>query len=177
MNLRAWVRRLVAVIQIAGGGVGVVIVGSQLLKAPSVGTGLLMVFFLGWFAFGGVLGVALLERRRFAIRWARIFQASQIPWVMTPVFSYQFGSGLGVFVGTHGFGYLFGSTFHFGFMEGETEPGFALNVAALVLFVLLLVLFQSKSDHTANKVLEGSRGTANQRETGNESKESKGLRG
>jgi hypothetical protein len=135
-------RRLIAIVQIAGGllGVGMVLYGA------THGGGLAppVVLFLGLYFLSLIAGIGLWRKSAWAMALSILVQAAQILWIARPRFTYQFVSGLAGWVvfgqgaGVRTSGQL-GSQFEWSVVEGfglpvATEPSHVgVNVVALVI--------------------------------------------
>lgn len=117
--MRNFLFRLIGILEIAGGFVGMVAMLRRLLPLGSTQDSLVALIGVALFGFVLIAGVMLLEGSERGIRFSRWAQLLQLPLIATPVFSYALHSGafLNVFAtlqapprlgldwqfGTHGF--------------------------------------------------------------------------
>lgn len=139
------VRRLIAVVQIYGGGSGIVLVLRAVLggrySAPEL---VLSLVLLGLFLLGLIAGVRLLERSG-GMRASIWFQALQIPGLVSPVLVYDLTAGmdLSVHLGRAiGFDYGLGTDWRFELFP-PNQP-WRLSVNLLALFAVLYLRVSSR---------------------------------
>lgn len=117
--MRSFLFRLIGVLEIAGGFLGVVAMARRLLPLGSTYQTLLSLIGLALFGFILLAGVWLVEGSERGVAFSRVAQLLQLPLLATPIFSYALHSGafLNVFmtlqssprlgldwhIGSHGF--------------------------------------------------------------------------
>ena len=140
--MNRWWRRVLAVLTIGGGFMGVITnIGIMAdLRSKTAGALILYSVVALLYGYGIVLGVRLAEKTR--IDWQIIiFYLIQIPWFASPEFSYHFSSGVHAVVGfVQGH---FDTSFHAGtqwqFTIHKMLPWmFGVNLFALVAVVTLI---------------------------------------
>lgn len=98
--MRSFLFRLIGVLEIAGGFLGVVAMARRLLPLGSTYQTLLSLIGLALFGFILLAGVWLVEGSERGVTFSRVAQLLQLPLLATPIFSYALHSGafLNVFV-------------------------------------------------------------------------------
>lgn len=91
--MRSVLFRLIGVLEIAGGFLGVVAMIRRLLPMGSTYQTLLSLIGLALFGFILVAGVLLVEGSERGVAFSRVAQLLQLPLLATPVFSYALHSG------------------------------------------------------------------------------------
>ena len=84
--------RLIGILEVAGGGYGMIRMLYRLLPFRAHDSALALIG-LALYAFVLVAGVLLLENSERGVRWSRIAQLLQLPLLATPVFSYALHCG------------------------------------------------------------------------------------
>ena len=122
--MRSFLFRLIGVLEIVGGFLGVVAMIRRLLPLGSTFGTLMALVGLALFGFILVAGVLLLEGSERGVALSRVAQLLQLPLIATPVFSYALHAGgfVNVFAVIHG-GVRLGLDYHLG------SHGFVLAVA------------------------------------------------
>lgn len=145
--MQQWQRRLLGILALGGGFTGLA-VGLSLLLAPGSILGkLLSVPFLGFFTWGMVCGLRLLEGRDDALRQNFYFWLTQVPFLMSPVFGYSFSSGASLHfkyqpsLSKWDFFARFGSQFEYSLLQGKPLI-IGINVAAVAACCLLVYLMR-----------------------------------
>ena len=140
--MNTWLKGLVLLLQIGGGLWGLGLIGRSFLAEDL--TKIAVIFhgtFIVVFVFGILAGVALIKKPRLGLALSLIYQAIQIPIIISPVVAYTMFSGATFNVYWHKTGWgtnlLFGGRYYF--YINSAEPWCAgVNILALVLFVLLI---------------------------------------
>ena len=141
--------RLISVLLIVGGIVGIVVVvildtrlltsGSGRFFSPGVAIGGLFIVLFGWAVW---TGIDLWRGRRQAVTWAIILFAMQVPSLTIPGFSYEFYTGIVIQVlfGSSGlnFAFNFGSSFDFHILGSLPGFVFGINLVAIAILIYLV---------------------------------------
>jgi hypothetical protein len=122
--MRSFLFRLIGILGIAGGFLGVVAMVRRLLPLGSTYETLMALIGLALFGFILIAGVLLLEGSERGVTLSRVAQLLQLPLLATPVFSYALHAGgfVNVFAVIHG-GIRLGLDYHIG------SHGFVLAIA------------------------------------------------
>jgi hypothetical protein len=122
--MRSFLFRLIGILEIAGGFLGVVAMIRRLLPLGSTYEALMALIGLALFGFILIAGVLLLEGSERGVTLSRVAQLLQLPLLATPVFSYALHAGgyVNVFAVIHG-GIRLGLDYHIG------SHGFVLAIA------------------------------------------------
>lgn len=122
--MRSFLFRLIGILEIAGGFLGVVAMIRRLLPLGSTYETLMALIGLALFGFILIAGVLLLEGSERGVTLSRVAQLLQLPLLATPVFSYALHAGgfVNVFAVIHG-GMRLGLDYHIG------SHGFVLAIA------------------------------------------------
>jgi hypothetical protein len=130
-----WVRqgvRLMGVILIGGGATGFLTTVTTLTQVDAAVPAFITLAFCIVYLLGIVIGIELIEGNAGAIRIARTYQLAQAFWVQTSVIGYVFWCGFSLPVGTDGnLAWIFGSTWHIGFMQSVETTVVGVNLFAL----------------------------------------------
>lgn len=135
-----WARRIIALLEIGGGAIGMV----ALASAPSqtgLGGKIILCCGAAYFLFGILSGLLLAESRPRGVICSQAYQFLQILNFTTPVISYLAMSGayVGLSIKEAGFdiqAYL-GTNFRFTFLRGDSPWSVGINLLAIVAFVWL----------------------------------------
>lgn len=122
--MRSFLFRLIGILEIAGGFLGVVAMIRRLLPLGSTYEALMALIGLALFGFILIAGVLLLEGSERGVTLSRVAQLLQLPLLATPIFSYALHAGgyVNVFAVIHG-GIRLGLDYHIG------SHGFVLAIA------------------------------------------------
>jgi hypothetical protein len=142
--MRSFLFRLIGILEIAGGFLGVVASVRRLLPLGSTYETLMAVIALAVFGFILVAGVLLMEGSERGVALSRVAQLLQLPLLATPVLSYALHAGafVNVFAVIHG-GVRLGLDYHLGshgFVLAVAGPGVSrigLNLLALLSWLVL----------------------------------------
>ncbi len=141
-DMNRWLKNILILCQIGGGIVGFSLIGRALLEGQITQSSVLVhagFFFI--FSFGIVAGVALIKKQTLGLFLSAIFQAIQIPTILTSVVSYNMFCGATFSVYWHETGYgsnfFFGSRYHF-YLNSGMPWLLGINIIALILFFLLI---------------------------------------
>jgi len=142
--MRSFLFRLIGILEVAGGFLGVVAMIRRLLPLGSTYETLMAVIGLMLFGFILVAGVLLLEGSERGVTLSRVAQLLQLPLIATPVLSYALHAGgfVNVFAVIHG-GVRLGMDYHIGshgFLLAVAGPGVSrigLNLLALLSWLVL----------------------------------------
>ena len=134
------IKFLLLLCQIGGGAIGLILVMDNLFSPDQKALIIHMVFGL-IFVFGIVAGVTLLRKPGLGLKLSMIFQAIQIPIIISPAIAYRMFSGATFFIygGQGGYGaYLhLGGRYFFWFNGGQSWL-VGINFIALGFFIFLL---------------------------------------
>lgn len=142
--MRSFLFRLIGILEVAGGFLGVVAMIRRLLPLGSTYETLMAVIALALFGFILLAGVLLLEGSERGVSLSRVAQLLQLPLIATPVLSYALYAGgfVNVFAVIHG-GMRLGLDYHIGshgFVLAVAGPGVSrigLNLLALLSWLVL----------------------------------------
>ena len=141
--MNKWLKIILLIVQIGGGLLGFYVIGRVFLTEKMTPIQVLIcATFAIVFAFGILAGIALIKKPRLGLILSLIFQAIQIPIIITPVVSYILSSGVYVNYLWHETGWkveyaLLGSRFYF-YLNSNEPRCTGVNILALVLFVFLI---------------------------------------
>jgi hypothetical protein len=135
-------KNIVILFQIGGGLLGLGLIGQAILTEQLTQSLVLVhVGFFFIFSFGIVAGVALIKEPVLGTFLSAIFQAIQVPTILTSTISYNIFCGAMFNIYWHETGYgsnfYFGSRYYFNLNNG-TPWLFGINIIALILFFLLI---------------------------------------
>lgn len=145
--MHAWIRRLIAILEIGGGFMGFVLMllSRQWNINKPVYDWILFIFFIFVFLFGIVSGLALLEKPQLGSALSAAYQALQIPVISSPLLTYELFSGLqlgfGWSKGRYVFLYGFGARSILVFWKRTAPWLIGVNTLALFFFIYLLIQF------------------------------------
>ncbi|WP_404465951.1 hypothetical protein LG331_06475 [Vreelandella aquamarina] len=137
--MRDWQRRVLGVITIAGGGVGISSTMPYMMVSTYALDWLFCIGFVLLFSWGIWCGIQLLEKHPNAVRANFKFWLVQVPVFNTPVLGYFFASGayLSVWVGLDSISYnynaMLGSGFQYSFLNDKLPTLAGVNVLALIM--------------------------------------------
>lgn len=148
--MNKWLKIILLIVQIGGGLLGFYVIGRVFLTGKMTPIQVLIcATFAILFAFGILAGIALITKPRLGLILSLIFQAIQIPVIITPVVSFILSSGVYVNIFRHETGWgtkfaLMGSRFYFYLNSGESQS-IGVNIVALFLFFCLIreILFKT----------------------------------
>jgi hypothetical protein len=137
--MNAWFRRLLLILTIGGGFVGLVLTISFFPQANKVIAYIMLLAFVGLYGYGIFVGLKLSEGSA-TLGHLRLYFGIQIPFISSPVIAYQFCSGLQVTVaiGQPGFswGCRLGSEWKLAILS-SAPWGIGINFVALAIVLLL----------------------------------------
>jgi hypothetical protein len=140
--MNKWLKNTVILFQVGGGLLGLGLIGRAILTEQLTQSSVVIhagFFFI--FSFGIVAGISLIKNQNMGLLLSTIFQAIQIPTILTSTISYNMFSGAIFNIYRHETGYgsnfYFGSRYYFN-LNSDTPWLFGINVIALILFVLLI---------------------------------------
>lgn len=161
-----WVRRIVAVLEIGEGYMGLVLLLVTRPWAREAQRGWWFPFgvYVGLSVFAVVAGVLLAEGTRRGIKWSAICQALQIPVVVSSIVTYRFVFGHQITAGSWGQTWVvenrIGSTSLLVLGQAVpagksiSAPGFGANVVAVCVFLYLLWrLWRTPAEQTQSKAV------------------------
>ena len=142
--MRSFLFRLIGILEVAGGFLGVVAMIRRLLPLGSTYETLMAVIGLALFGFILIAGVLLLEGSERGVSLSRVAQLLQLPLIATPVLSYAMHAGgfVNVFAVIHG-GVRLGLDYHIGShgfvlaVAGPAVSHIGLNLLALLSWLVL----------------------------------------
>ena len=95
VNMNRWLKIFLLIVQIGGGLLGIAIVGRAFWGQDLNSVEMIMVAaFVFLFAFGILAGAALIWKPKLGMILSLIFQAIQIPVIITPVVSFILAAGV-----------------------------------------------------------------------------------
>ncbi len=141
--MNRWMRRIVAVLEIGGGFMGILalLVAKPWAKDFSLGTVITLLVFLCLVLLGLAAGLLVAERREPGLWLSLLYQVVQIPMIVSAAVTYQFLPGIQIVAGRFGdfHGVLFQCQSKFAFFIGRVPDasGWGLNLSALFFFLYL----------------------------------------
>lgn len=140
--------RILAFLLIAGGIVGALLTGVQVLNQLPLLSGFTVVAIIV-FIWSTLKGFDLWRGRPTGYKWAKILFGSQVPFVSIPYFEYEFLLGLGfriiygraTYIGVDTdlyIGFAYGGTMNFLISPEIQSTALGINVIALIGFVYLI---------------------------------------
>ena len=133
-------RRGVALVEIIGGILGVVTALGYLSNSAGIGV-IICLLFVGLYGYSIVAGYWLWQNFAKGYRASVLLQLLQVPVLVSPLFTYEFVSGLMLrfLVGTGGFdtSFNFGSQFTFLLMPQDAGFSIGVNCVPVVVYYLL----------------------------------------
>ncbi len=148
--MNRWMRRILAVLQVGGGAVGLVFLtmSRPWTRELSRGFWFLLALYVCVFLFAIAAGLLLAEATRRGVRWSAVCQAIQIPTIVSSVLTYRFCFGACVTVGSFGTNWVaepaIGTTSMLSIGQLVpvsplmTTPGWGITLVALTAFLYLL---------------------------------------
>jgi len=139
--MNAWFRRLLLILTIGGGFVGVAVTIQFFLHANTVIAYILALAFLGLYGYGIFVGFKLSEGSA-PLRHLRLYFALQVPLISSPFITYRFCSGLQATVAIiqpglrWGWDWRLGSEWQF-VIHSSAPWGVGINLVALAIVFLL----------------------------------------
>jgi hypothetical protein len=91
--MNVWFRRLLLILTIGGGFVGIALTIQFFTQADKVIAYVMLVAFISLYAYGIFTGIKLSEGLP-PLKHLRLYFGLQIPFISSPVIGYRFGSGL-----------------------------------------------------------------------------------
>jgi len=141
--MQMWQRRILGVLAIGGGALGIAIGVQVAASAGGVLTWVLITPFLCLYIWGMWCGVCLVENRNDSTRDNLVFWAFQVPLLQSPYFGYFFTSGLFSTITFQpsetkwGFLFWLGSKFEISLMQAGRPLVLGINLFALAIAVFL----------------------------------------
>lgn len=137
--MNVWFRRLLLVLTIGGGFVGIVLTVQFFSSANKVIAYIILVAFIGLYGYGVFAGLKLVEGP-VPLKHLRLYFGLQIPFISSPLIAYRFCSGLQATVAIIQPGLQWdsrlGSEFQFAILS-SAPWGFGVNFVALAVVLLL----------------------------------------
>jgi len=139
--MNAWFRRLLLILTIGGGFVGITATIQFFLHANKVIAYILTLVFLGLYGYGIFVGFKLSEGS-LPLRHLRLYFSLQIPFISSPLIAYRFYSGLQATVAIiqpglkWGWDWRLGSAWQF-VIHSSAPWGVGINLVALAIVFLL----------------------------------------
>ncbi len=137
--MNAWFRRLILILTIGGGFVGILLTAQSFSQADKVVAYIALLAFVGLYGYGIFLGVRLSEGSA-PLRHLRLYFGLQIPFLSSPVIAYRFSTGLQVTIAMIQSGvrcdWRLGSEGQFAILSPEPW-GIGINLVALAIVCLL----------------------------------------
>src|SRR5437870_5311097 len=137
--MNAWFRRLLLILTIGGGFVGVAVTIQFFLHANTVIAYIVAVAFLGLYGYGIFVGFKLSEGSA-PLRHLRLYFALQVPLISSPLITYRFCSGLQATVAiiqqSFRWDWRLGSEWQF-VIHSSAPWGVGINLVALAIVFLL----------------------------------------
>ncbi len=148
--IHKWLKRLISVLEIGGGFLGLIICLSALFNPSDTfaNTALLLLFSVVFF-FGIIAGVCLIENRKYGTILSLLYQAIQVFELSSGLITYSLGSGivfnLVILNRQFSFEFTFGSHFSLYFFQADAPFGLGINLVALFFFLYLLGVWINES--------------------------------
>jgi hypothetical protein len=149
--MNAWLRRLLLVLTIGGGFVGVLLTIPFLAQADKVIAYVMVIAFVALYGYGIFLGLKLSEGVA-PLRALRVYFALQIPFISSPLVAYRFSTG---FQTTIAIGqsrlavdWRLGSEGQFALFS-SAPLGIGLNIVALAIVLLLYSRLVEAPEHSS----------------------------
>ena len=137
--MNAWFRRLLLILTIGGGFVGITVTIQFFLHANKAIAYIVAVAFLGLYRYGIFVGFKLSEGS-VPLRHLRLYFALQVPLISSPLITYRFCSGLQATVAIIQQGFRWdwrlGSAWQF-VIHSSAPWGVGINLVALAIVLLL----------------------------------------
>jgi hypothetical protein len=151
--MNVWFRRLLLILTIGGGFVGVTLTVQFFAQADKVIAYAILLAFVGLYAYGIFVGLKLSEGPP-PLNHLRLYFALQIPFISSPLIAYRFCSGLQVTVaiiqpGLRWDCYL-GSQWQFAILS-SAPWGCGVNFVALVIVFLLYFHLATYADKSPSQ--------------------------
>jgi hypothetical protein len=143
--MNKWLKYTVILLQVGGGLLGLFLIGRTILTEQLTQLSVLVhVSFFFIFSFGIVAGVALIKKPVLGLFLSAMFQAIQVPMILTSTISYNMFCGAMFNIYWHeagrGSNFYLGSRYYF-YLNSNTPCLFGINIIALILFILLIKEF------------------------------------
>jgi hypothetical protein len=137
--MNVWFRRLLLILTIGGGFLGVAITTQFFPQANKVIVYIMLLAFVGLYGYGIFVGLRLSEG--FApLQHLRVYFGLQIPFISSPLIAYHFCSGLQATIAIIQpgltWGFRLGSEWQFSILS-SAPWGFGINFVALAIVCLL----------------------------------------
>ena len=137
--MNVWFRRLLLILTIGGGFVGIALTTTLFHQANKVIAYVLLLAFIAFYGYGVFVGLKLSEGPA-PLGHLRAYFAFQIPLLSSPVVAYRFCSGLQATIAiippTLGWDCRLGSEWHFAVLSSD-RWGIGVNLVALAIMFLL----------------------------------------
>jgi len=148
--MKLWQRRLLGLLAIGGGVLGVTVAIPLVAQATRVIEWVIFILFVGVYAWGVWGGLILIEGRPRAERINRWFWLIQIPAFTTPAIGYSLSCGFHFVVSLTfspfklGVSSYLGSSYNFQLLQDDQPFSIGVNLFALVVFLWLGGLTRSQ---------------------------------
>lgn len=135
--MQLWQRRVVGILGIGGGAIGVAGALEILVQQRNPIAWLFSLGFVALYAWGAWCGVRMLEKHAGAERSNLTYWLLQVPVLTSPVLGYFFASGFHLTVAVQlvplkvNASFLLGSTFNYSLIQSGTPVSLGVNVFAL----------------------------------------------
>jgi hypothetical protein len=155
-----WIRRLFVIVSIGGGFAGCAITTDQIFQSDqSLGFYVVSIVVALAYAAGIYGGVKLIEDEERGMSFLSWYFVAQIPYLISPVFSYQFTSGFTAFaaLGSNGssWGIFYGGRWMFSLLQsGDSGFAFGANFFALWAAWYLRMMLKRKKTEAELPALE-----------------------
>ncbi len=154
--IHKWLKRLISVLEIGGGFLGLVICLSTLFSSSgSLPEVVVSLVFSGVFIFGIIAGVCLIEDRKSGTILSLLFQAIQIFRLSSGLITFSFGSGfvfsLVIVNGQFNLEFNLGSQFFLSLFQDNAPFGFGINLISLFFFLYLLCILISEREQKTDE--------------------------
>ncbi len=151
----AWIKRIIAVLQIGGGFMGVILCSEALMNSEKDPIYIAINSVFGFlYLLGIIAGVSLLESGSLGFLLSKIYQFLQIPVMASPYFQYSFVSGLvGIIYWDSN---IFSGSFEFGshslfIFRPEVSWNVGINIVAACFFIYFMFIKRQTSKQALNK--------------------------
>ena len=149
--MNRWIKYLLIILEVGGGftGISMMFLLQQWNTSMSIYAWIGSIFVGFMFLFGIVAGLALIDSPQLGTALSAVYQAIQIPFMSSPLLTYEFYSGLqlgfGLAKGGLAFFVKYGARFALQLSMSAAPWRIGVNVLALVLFVYLLLQLLPKA--------------------------------
>jgi len=148
--MNKWLRRILLINQIGGGLIGLMTITNVFsFGRVTATTVVLAIIWAALFCLGIVAGLALVEKPRLGLRLSLIYQAIQVPMLISPLITYAFASGFTIAARLRQGSNLlvnfnFGGQFSLELFQ-DHPWGFGINLVAAALLIAISLTLRRRS--------------------------------